>query len=87
MSQGKSSRGAKGAKPAKAAKPARASSRSSASRAIPAQRGGGRGVYVQQPKSDVFVVLLGVALGAMFLGCLFLALRLNSFGFDISAGT
>jgi hypothetical protein len=27
-------------------------------------------------------VLLGVALGAMILGCLFLALKLNQYGFD-----
>lgn len=51
---------------------------------MPAQRGG-RGVYVQQPKSDVFVVLLGVALGAMLLGCLFLALKLNQYGFQVNA--
>ena len=72
MSQARSSRG-RGA--------GRAASRPSASRAMPAQRG--RGVYVQQPKSDVFVVMLGVALGAMLLGCLFLALRLNGYGFDV----
>lgn len=72
MSQGKSSRGAKrGA----------AGGRSTASRAMPAQQR--RGVYIQQPKSDVFVVLLGVALGAMLLGCLLLALKLNQFGFDV----
>lgn len=72
MSQGRSGRGAK------------SSGRSTASRSMPAQRGG-RGVYVQQPKSDVFVVLLGVALGAMLLGCLFLALKLNQYGFQVNA--
>jgi hypothetical protein len=52
---------------------------------MPAQRGGGgRGVYVQKPQSDVFVVLLGVALGAMLLGCLFLALKLNQYGFSVT---
>jgi hypothetical protein len=40
----------------------------SASRPVAAQRG----VYVQSPKSDIFVALLGVALGAMVLGCLLL---------------
>lgn len=43
--------------------------------------GGARGVYVQAPKSDVFVVLLGLALGAMVLGCLLLVLVLNRYEF------
>ena len=41
-----------------------------------------RGVYVQAPKSDIFVVLLGVALGAMFIGCLLMFLVLNRYGFS-----
>jgi hypothetical protein len=41
-----------------------------------------RGVYVQAPKSDIFVALLGVALGAMILGCLLLVLVLNRYGFS-----
>jgi hypothetical protein len=41
-----------------------------------------RGVYVQAPKSDIFVALLGVALGAMVLGCLLLVLVLNRYGFS-----
>ena len=49
----------------------------------PAARAGGRpGVFVQTPKSDIFVVLLAVALGAMVLGCLFLLLVLNRYGFS-----
>jgi hypothetical protein len=39
------------------------------------------GVLVQAPKSDIYVVLLGIALGAIFLGCLFLLLILNHYGF------
>lgn len=66
MSQARSSRGARGRT-------------STASRAMPAQR---RGVYVQPARSDVFVVLLGVSLGAMLLGCLFLVLKLNQYGFQ-----
>lgn len=46
--------------------------------------GGARGVYVQAPKSDIFVALLGVALGAMVLGCLLLLLVLNRYGFQTS---
>ena len=41
-----------------------------------------RGVYVQAPKSDIYVMLLGVSLGAMFLGCLLLLLVLNSYGWS-----
>ena len=47
-------------------------------------RGGAtqRGVYVQAPKSDIFVVLLGVALGSMIVGCLLMFLVLNRYGFS-----
>jgi hypothetical protein len=44
--------------------------------------GGARGVFVQTPKSDIFAALLGVALGAMILGCLLLLLVLNRYGFQ-----
>ena len=40
-----------------------------------------RGVYVQAPKSDIFVALLGVALGAMILGCLLLVIVLQRYEF------
>ncbi|MDE2507028.1 MAG: hypothetical protein KGM43_07445 [Planctomycetota bacterium] len=43
--------------------------------------GGRPGVYVQTPKSDIFVVMLGVALGAMVIGTLLMVLILNSYGF------
>ncbi|GAC1472613.1 MAG: hypothetical protein NVSMB9_20010 [Isosphaeraceae bacterium] len=39
-----------------------------------------RGVYVQSPRSDIYVALLGVALGAMLLGCLLLLLVWNRYG-------
>lgn len=78
MSQGRSSRGAK-AKP-NLAKPARPSGRSSANRQVPPGRGTRGG---QQPaKSDIFVLLLGVAFGAMVLGSLFLVLHWNRYGFQ-----
>ncbi len=41
-----------------------------------------RGVYVQSPKSDIYVALLGVALGAMLLGCLLLILVLRNYDFS-----
>jgi len=39
------------------------------------------GVFVQTPKSDIYVALLGIALGAMILGCLLLVLILNAYEF------
>ena len=42
----------------------------------------GGGVFVQTPRSDIFVVLLGVALGAIVLGCLLLLLVMNRYGFS-----
>ena len=48
----------------------------------PAARTGGRpGVFVQTPQSDVYVAMLGVALGAIVLGCLLLTLVLNRYEF------
>jgi len=76
MSQLRSGRGAKAQK--------QKSTRGSGTRRTTGKSGAGRGVYVQQPKNDIFVVLLGVALGAMVLGCLFLVVKLNAYGFDVS---
>lgn len=42
----------------------------------------GRGVYVQAPKSDIYVVLLGISLGAILIGCLLLGLLMNGYGFQ-----
>lgn len=50
---------------------------------MPAQRG----VYVQAPKSDIYVALLGVALGAMVLACLLLVLLLKSYDFSTKVST
>ncbi|MGE3818937.1 MAG: hypothetical protein AB7I30_05835 [Isosphaeraceae bacterium] len=58
---------------------------SKASRASRPTGGGARGVYVQAPKSDVYVVLLGVAFGAMLIGCLLLLLIWNRYGFSTKA--
>ena len=66
MSRPRSARGANAPAPGRTARPA----------------GGARGVFVQTPKSDIFVALLGVALGAMALGCLLLLLVLNKYGFS-----
>ena len=66
--------------------------RRSGAKAKPAGKGGRagaatqRGVYVQAPQSDIYVALLGVALGAMVLGCLLLILVLNNYGFSTKVG-
>ena len=73
MSRQKSARGAKSAK---AAKPARGA------RGAAAARPAGRGVLVQQPKSDIFVVLLSIALGAILLGALLMLLVWGRYGYS-----
>jgi hypothetical protein len=48
--------------------------------------GGGRpGVFVQAPKSDIYVALLGVSVGAMFLGALLLLLVMKNYDFKVAA--
>jgi hypothetical protein len=42
-------------------------------------------VYVQAPKSDVYVAMLSVALGAMLLGCILLVLLLQRYEFKTKA--
>ncbi|MBV8557130.1 MAG: hypothetical protein JO116_16325 [Planctomycetaceae bacterium] len=39
------------------------------------------GVFVQAPRSDVYVALLSVALGAMIVGCILLVLILRRYDF------
>jgi hypothetical protein len=52
----------------------------------PAVRAGGRpGVFVQTPKSEIFVAMLGIALGAIVLGCLLLLLLLNRYEWQVKA--
>lgn len=46
---------------------------------------GGRGVYVQAPKSDIYVVMLAISLGAILLGCLLLGLVMNRYDFKTKA--
>lgn len=48
--------------------------------------GGGRpGIFVQAPKSDIYVALLGVSAGAMFLGALLLLLVWKNYDFKVAA--
>jgi len=62
--------------------------RSTRSSATPAARGGrpgGRpGVFVTTPKSDVYVALLGVALGSMLLATTLLTLIFSRYDFKIT---
>jgi hypothetical protein len=37
---------------------------------------------VQAPKSDIFVVMLAIALGAIILGCLLMTIQLAGYGFS-----
>jgi len=53
-----------------------------AARSAPA---GARGVYVQAPKSDIYVVLLAVSLGAILLGCILLGMVMNRYDFKTKA--
>jgi len=49
-----------------------------------ASRAPGRpGVLVQAPKSDIYVVLLGVSLAAIVMACLLLALMLNRYEWKV----
>ena len=41
------------------------------------------GVFVQTPKSDIYVAMLGVALGAMILGVLLMVLILQRYEFKV----
>ncbi|MGC8639372.1 MAG: hypothetical protein ACP5XB_05780 [Isosphaeraceae bacterium] len=43
------------------------------------------GVLVQAPKSDIFVVMLGVALGAIALACLLMLWILWGYDFKVNA--
>ena len=49
----------------------------------PTPRAGRAGVFVQAPKSDIYVVMLSVALGAMFLGSLLLGMILARYDFKV----
>ncbi len=60
------------------------SGRSSAAPARGAARPGARpGVFVQTPKSDIYVTMLGIALGAMLIGSILLVLILAKYDFKV----
>jgi len=83
MSRPKSARAAK---PVKAAKPAKGGKASKASRPAAGRAAGGRpGVFVQKPKSDIYVALLAIALASILVGSLLLALKLREYDFKLLA--
>ena len=64
-------------------RPGRAASRpAAAARPAAARR---PGVFVQTPRSDIYVAMLGIALGAILLGWLLLVLVLNRYEFKVKA--
>lgn len=58
-----------------------AANRGRAAAASRAPVGGGR-IFVQAPRSDIYVAMLGIALGAIILGSLLLVLRLRDYEFS-----
>lgn len=58
-----------------------ASSTSTSQRTVSAAARRG-GVLVQAPKSDIYVVMLGIALGAMVIGSLLMLLILSNYNFS-----
>ena len=56
-----------------------------ASASVPAAAARRPGVLVQAPKSDIFVAMLGVALGAILLACLLMLLILWRYDFKVNA--
>jgi len=62
----------------------RSSTRASSTPARGNRPAGRPGVYVATPKSDIYVTLLGVALGGMILANLLLVLLLGRYEFKIT---
>ena len=58
----------------------RGSSASTTTRAAGPRR---PGVLVQSPRSDIFVTLLGISLGAIVVSCLMMILMLSQYGFSV----
>ncbi len=59
--------------------------RTGGQRSVGRSTAGRPGVFVQTPKSDIYVTMLGIALGAMFLGSILLVLILARYDFKVKA--
>jgi hypothetical protein len=66
---------------------ARGSSTAAASRGTGSAAARRPGVFVQAPKSDIYVALLGMGLGALILACLLMLLMLNRYGWSVKVTT
>jgi hypothetical protein len=71
-------------KTTRAAKPAKAPKAAKVSATPTAARAARPGVFVQRPKSDIYVAMLGVALGVTFLATILLALLMNGYKWQIN---
>jgi hypothetical protein len=60
----------------------RGSSTATASRSAGAQRGGRPGVFVQAPKSDIYVAMLGVSLAAILIATLLMVMLFSRYSFS-----
>lgn len=66
-------------------RPRSATSRGASSSAGTRAAGGRPGIFVQAPRSDIYVALLGIAVGAMVIGCILLVLILKRYDFKWKA--
>ena len=46
-----------------------------------------RGVFVEKPGADIYIVLLAISLAALIIGCIFLYGEMGTYGFDFKATT
>ena len=58
------------------------SAASSSARSAPAAAARRPGVLVQTPKSDIYVVLLGVSLGAVVISCILMIVLFSRYNFS-----
>ncbi len=63
------------------------SASTSSTRSAATSRSGAGRVLVQAPKSDIYTVMLGIALGALFIGCVLMGLILNSYSFSVKVSS
>lgn len=87
MSRPKSARAAKPDKAAKPAKAAKAGKPAKGGRTAAGRPAGRPGVFVQKPKSDVYVALLAIALASILIGSLLLVLKLKDYDFKLQAAS
>ena len=45
---------------------------------------GSRRVAIAKPKNDIYVALLGIALGAVFIACIMLAMEMSNYDWNVN---